>query len=296
MNQKSVAIGIGLALVAVVIGACLTLFREPSAPDTAAAEIVRVKREDERIRLMMAKLADEHARTKGSLEGKVVDRQSGQPLYDVQVVAGYLGSSTDRNGAFRINLLEPGVNKIEADRADLTNAAESVNIVAGKTARVTLKLGKAPPPCCRLEGKWHLTLGIDQGTPAAESVKTVSGTVRFRSGLWARFFGKKNPEAFVNEEFGDYDVDLRPFFGDDFAAASSSSLMPSRGWGWTNTMTEASGSVRSGDMVEVSFIRQLSHGGLALGGKLGKDGVIRGRWLKRDYAPTHGGVFVMTKM
>jgi|GEM_PF-3728939 len=72
--------------------------------------------------------------------------------------------------------------------------------------------------------------------------------------------------------------------------------MPSRGWGWTNTMTEASGSVRSGDMVEVSFIPQLSHGGLALGGKLGKDGVIRGRWLKRDYAPTHGGVFVMTKM
>jgi hypothetical protein len=300
MIRGRVAIGsvIGLALVAILVGIRLTSIKEASAREVfaASAQVERIKREEERIRAMMEHLAAEHARTTGRLQGRVTDQETGQPLYNVDVLVGYQGASSDRDGLFSIDILDPGATTVEAGRADMISSAQSVDIIVGKTANVTFKLRKAPPPCCRLEGKWHLTLTIDRGAPAVANVKNVSGTVRFRSALWAGFFGKKDPDAFVHEEFGDYDVDLRPFFGEEFAASSSSSMMPSRGWGWIDMMTEARGSVRSGDEVEVRFIPQLSHGGLALGGKIGTDGVIRGRWLKLAYAPTHGGQFVMTKM
>jgi hypothetical protein len=300
MTRRSVVIVgvIGMVLVAVLVGIRLTSTREASAPEVSSAsdQVERVKREEDRIRAEMENLAAMHARTTGSLKGRITDKETGQPLYGVDVLTGYQGASSDKDGQFSINILKPGVITVEAWRADMTSSAQSVEIIVGKTANVTFKLGKAPPPCCRLEGKWRMTLSIDRGTPAVSNVKNVSGTVRFRSASWALFFGKKDSEAFVNEEFGDYDIDLRPFFGEEFAASSSTSMMPSRGWGWTDMMTEAWGSVRSGDEVEITFIPQLSHGGLGLSGTIGKDGVVRGRWFKRDFAPTHGGQFVMSKI
>ncbi|SHH63762.1 carboxypeptidase regulatory-like domain-containing protein [Massilia sp. CF038] len=300
MNRSRFAIMslISLALVAVVVGTRFRAAKEASAPAVFAAsdQVERVKREEEGIRAQMENIAAKNALTTGSLKGRIIDQATGRPLYGASVVTGYLGASSDKDGMFSIDTLDPGISTVAASRADMISATQSVEIMVGKTANVTFTLGKAPPPCCRLEGKWRITLTIDRGTPTIANTKNVSGTVRFRSASWALFFGRKDPDAFVNEEFGDYDVDLRPFFGEAFAGSSSSSRMPSRGWGWIDMMTEASGSVRSGDEVEINFIPQLSHGGLALDGKIGKDGVIRGRWLKLAFAPTHGGAFVMSKI
>jgi hypothetical protein len=228
----------------------------------------------------------------GSLNGKVVSQETGLPLPGVFVHFDDQSEISDEAGLFTMEILNSAAITVEASRPDMITSRQFANVVSGNTTNITFRLAKAAPPCCRLEGNWHLTLVLDRGSPTVANAKILTGTVRFRSALWGRFFGHVTSEIYAKNEFGDYDVDLRPFFGEDFERW----VMQSEGWGASNMLKEASGAVRSGDLVDIQFVPRLSHGGLDLDGKISKNGTIRGIWLRRSYAPTLGGHFIMTRI
>lgn len=95
------------------------------------------------------------------------------------------------------------------------------------------------------------------------------------------------------DEFGEYDIDLQPFFGDNIAGEVASTTVFG-GRPGANILTEADGYVHHGNQVVISLIPRMSHGGLSLEGTIERD-KIRGSWLKRDYAPTESGRFIMVR-
>ncbi|NHZ35819.1 carboxypeptidase-like regulatory domain-containing protein [Massilia rubra] len=237
----------------------------------------------------------EHARTRGNIEGQVRDKSTGRPLKNVMVAANSLGSITDEAGHFRINILEPGMVTVFASRDDLISVKQNMAVVAGKTTPVMFEMVSSAPPCCRLEGKWAISFQLMRGKPVQANSNSANGTIHFSTSFWTRLFREKVPKNSTLQESGEYEVDLRPFFGNNIASAASSSEFPD-GNGFANKLKEASGSVFNGNEVHIQTIPQLSHGGLALDGHIDTDGAIRGHWIKRDYAPMHSGSFVMTRL
>jgi hypothetical protein len=94
------------------------------------------------------------------------------------------------------------------------------------------------------------------------------------------------------DEFGEYRIDLRPFFGPDFAGSASYTVFEGREG--ADLLTEAEGHVYNDRQVEINFIPRLSHGGLSLGGVIRGDS-IRGTWFKREYGSRFEGSFVMKR-
>jgi len=237
----------------------------------------------------------ELARTTGIITGRVTDAVTGEPLENVHVSTEYLGDSTDAAGAFRIMYLDPGIAELTAWRRDLVQSVQPVNVSAGQTVSVHLKMARAPRACCRLEGKWNITLILDKGQAAGSdpAEKRVEGTIRFSSTIPDPLpdRGRTRGDPTV-EEFGEYRIDLRPFFGADITKSHSYTVFPGRKG--SDLFTEADGYVYNGNQVEIRFIPRLSHGGISLSGQLQGDS-IRGDWIKRDYAPSFEGRFVMKR-
>ncbi len=245
----------------------------------------------------------EEARTRGSIQGKVVDAETGLPLQGVHVyvyqdgpTSDYISDGTGASGEFGLALLLPGVVKVDIGRNDLLAQRRDVAVEAGKTTQLIVKLAKAPPPCCRLAGKWRVALTIDPGTPSHVSASTISGTVRFRSGLWARVTAPSDPDKALYQEYGSFHIDWRPFLGYWATEVAKDVYAPDNGWMAAYMFNDAAGTVLSGDSVDIMFQGGLSHNRISLSGTIDKDGIVRGSWCNMGFTCSSTGNFVMTRM
>ncbi|UOD32936.1 carboxypeptidase regulatory-like domain-containing protein [Massilia violaceinigra] len=245
----------------------------------------------------------EEARTRGAIEGKVVDLETGLPLQGVQVyvyqdgpTSDYVSDRTGASGEFGLALLAPGVVTVDIDRADLLAQRQNVAVEAGKTTRLIVKLANAPPPCCQLAGKWRVELTIDPGMPSNVSASTISGTVRFRSGLWARVTAPSDPDKVLYQEYGSFHIDWRPFLGYWTTEVANDVYAPDNGWMAAYMFNDAAGTVLSGDRVDMIFQGGLSHHRISLSGTIDKDGILRGSWCNMGFTCSSTGNFVMTRM
>lgn len=235
-------------------------------------------------------------RTTGIITGRVTDAATGEPLEDVDVSARYLGDGTDAAGVFRIKYVDPGIVELIAWRRDLLPSSQRVKVSAGRTVSVTVKMVRGARACCRLEGEWNITLILDKerGVESPQSGKRVHGTVRFSSAIPDPLPDRRRTRGDpAVDEFGEYTVDLRPFFGTDITKFQTTTIFPGREG--ADILTEAQGFVYDGNKVHIDFIPRMSHGGISLTGRV-SDASIRGTWIKRDYAPIYEGRFIMKRV
>jgi len=94
------------------------------------------------------------------------------------------------------------------------------------------------------------------------------------------------------DEFGTYDIDLRPILGEDITRATSNTVFPGRPG--SDILKEAEGFVHHRNKVDINLIPRMSHGGISLTGMIDGD-EVRGEWIKRDYAPSVSGTFLMRR-
>lgn len=232
----------------------------------------------------------------GTVTGYVLSATDGRPLDGVFVEAGYVGTETDKSGAFTLDFYKAGRVVVDASRRDLLTTRTTAMVVPGKTTSVTLRLRPGPPPCCRLEGEWDADLVL--GWPSTETVRKgarLTGTVLFSSVFPDTQLNRRTYAGDPTvDEFGRYQIDLTPFFGANVTSAHTNSLMPGRDQSYRDILTEVEGCIFNGTDVEIILIPRMSHGGLSFSGKIRGD-VIRGDWVKRDVAATAGGTFTMKR-
>lgn len=244
--------------------------------------------------------AGELERSTGTIVGIVLDANSRMPLQHVFVSANHMGDESDKAGRFKIPYQSPGEVEVVASRRDLLEAKAKVTAIAGKQVSLTILMHFAPPAQCKLEGKWSLCLVLDsvldvgpKYTPRPTS-RVVNGTVTFdkskSSKTSATGLGTADRTLV---EHGSYDVDLRPFFGDDIANTASTTIY--RAGSWKSILREASGFVSAGDFASIDFIPGMSHGGISMTGRVSGDSIV-GKWFKREYAPIVFGHFVMRRI
>lgn len=82
--------------------------------------------------------------TTGTITGRVVDRDTRQPVAAVQVfISPTLGATTNEAGEFRITGVPVGTVQIRARRIGYSAAEQSVTVATGATATVTFQIGRA---------------------------------------------------------------------------------------------------------------------------------------------------------
>jgi hypothetical protein len=81
----------------------------------------------------------------GAISGRVIDRDTQQPIPNAQVVivGTQVGSVTDDRGEFRLTRVTPGTRQLRALRLGYQSATQNVTIAAGQTATVDFALGTA---------------------------------------------------------------------------------------------------------------------------------------------------------
>jgi hypothetical protein len=236
------------------------------------------------------------ARTTGTIVGTIREAGTNRPLEGVSVSAQHLGDRTDANGRFRIYYVDAGEVEVTAWRRDLIETRGRVRVLAARDTPIELSIRRSPPPCCRLAGTWSVRLVLREPgrLPIARGTEVV-GAITFSADTPDPF-----PERHLHapstdptiDEFGTYDIDLRLILGEDITRATTNTVFPGRPG--SDILKEAEGFVHHRDRVDISLIPRMSHGGISLTGKI-NGGKIRGEWIKRDYAPTISGTFLMRK-
>jgi hypothetical protein len=120
------------------------------------------------------------------------------------------------------------------------------------------------------------------------------GTIRF-SGEYRDPTPVRKPvyRDSIKDEFGEYEIDLTPIFGENITNSVSNTIFP--GSNDPDILKQASGMIYDGNRVSVDFIPRMSHGGISLSGIISEDRVIEGRWVKRDFAVVLSGEFSMAR-
>jgi hypothetical protein len=236
------------------------------------------------------------ARTTGTIVGTIREVGTNQPLEGVFVSAQYLGDLTDTSGRFRIHYIKPGEVEVTAGRRDLIEARGRVRVLAARETSIELSIRRSPPPCCRLAGTWSLRLVLREPgqLPIRRGAEAV-GAITFRADTPDPLPERDRPAPPTDptiDEFGTYDIDLRPILGEDITHATTNTVFPGRPG--SDILKEAAGFVHHRDKVDINLIPRMSHGGISLTGTI-NGGTIRGEWIKRDYAPTISGTFLMRR-
>jgi hypothetical protein len=236
------------------------------------------------------------ARTTATIVGTVRESGTKRALEGVFVTAQYFGDLTKADGRFRIEYVDPGKVKVFTWRRDLIEASQQVVARAGRETTANLFVDAAPPACCRLAGTWSVRLMLQEpGELPTPRGTEVVGSITFSPDTPDPF-----PEARTHvpaddrtlDEFGTYEIDLRPMLGADITRSTSYAIFPGRPG--SDILTEAEGHVHHRNEVEIALIPRMSHGGLSLTGTIEGD-EVHGTWIKRDYAPTVTGTFVMLR-
>ena len=81
----------------------------------------------------------------GAIAGRVIDRDTQQPIPSAQVVivGTQVGALTDDRGEYRLTRVTPGARQVRALRLGYQSATQAVTVVAGQTATVDFALGNA---------------------------------------------------------------------------------------------------------------------------------------------------------
>ena len=81
----------------------------------------------------------------GSISGRVIDRDTQQPIPNAQVliVGTQIGSVTDDQGQYRLTRVTPGARQVRALRLGYESGAQTVAVAAGQTATANFALGTA---------------------------------------------------------------------------------------------------------------------------------------------------------
>ena len=76
----------------------------------------------------------------GAISGRVIDRDTQQPIASAQVVivGTQVGAVTDDRGEFRITRVTPGSRQLRALRLGYQSLTHTVTVAAGQTATVDL--------------------------------------------------------------------------------------------------------------------------------------------------------------
>lgn len=130
------------------------------------------------------------AQSKGSINGKVVDKTSSDVLIgaNVIIVGSTLGASADLDGFYTIKNLEPGVYKIKFSFISYQNVVvENVKVDAGKNTKLDIQLLPA-------------STELEEVVVTAEALKSTEGAIlniqknslNIVDGLSAELIGKNN--------------------------------------------------------------------------------------------------------
>ena len=226
-------------------------------------------------------------RTLGTISGVVVHARSGAPLPRVMVTAEgeHLADLTDWDGTFRIAYLDPGRVIVATSRRDLVATRTEFPVTAGRVTAVTLRVPKAPPACCRLNGIWRLELGVEtmkdkDEDDVSELPQKVGGRVHFKESGAAEAAVEKDATSARVETADEWDATLDEFgevimdvptarASHDIARVFSKEFLAA---------TAASGYVYATDKVSIHLGANETGGeGFQLEGRL-ENGAIRGRW------------------
>ena len=234
--------------------------------------------------------------TTGTIVGTIREAGTNQPLEGVSVSAQHLGDRTDADGRFRIYYINPGEVEVTAWRRDLVETSGRVRVLAARETRIDLSIRRSPPPCCRLAGTWSVQLVLrEPGKLPAPRGTEVVGAITFSADTPDPFPERRRRWPSTDptvDEFGTYDIDLRPILGEDITRATTNTIFPGRPG--SDILKEAEGFVHHRDKVEIALIPRMSHGGISLSGTI-NGGDIRGEWIKRDYALSISGTFLMRR-
>jgi hypothetical protein len=238
------------------------------------------------------------ARTTGTLVGTITAAETGEPLPGAFVSSQFFGDDTDESGEYKVIYLDPGTEVISASRRDRKTQSVEIEFVAGKSTKRDFVLELATPACCALEGEWEIELRITDDRRSPESLpdevaNTVAGTLRFSDVFKDPLLDKSEYEDSINDEFGEYKIDLTPFFGENITASVSNTIFP--GSNQLDILTQAMGMIYDGNRVSIDFIPRMSHGGISLSGIISENEVVEGRWVKRDLAVMLSGEFSMKR-
>jgi hypothetical protein len=235
-------------------------------------------------------------RTTGTIVGTVREVGTKQPLQGVFVSAQYFGDQTTADGRFRIEYIRAGEDEVTASRRDLIEARQRARVLTTREAAVDLFVERAPPPCCRLAGAWSVRLVLrEPGRLLAARGTEVAGVISFSPDAPDPFPERRQclpSDDRTLDEFGSYDIDLRPILGEDITRATSNTIFGGRPG--SDILKEAEGFVHHRNVVAIILIPRMSHGGISLTGTIDND-EVRGEWIKRDYAPTISGTFLMRR-
>jgi hypothetical protein len=215
----------------------------------------------------------------GEVRGVVRDAETDQPLDGAWISAGDLGAGTDEAGVYALTLLPAGPTKLRAYRRGFR--AESVTVIVrpGDATIADVELAPAPPPCCRLSGRWNIAFSLDSaGLNAKPTERELSGIVTF------------SPAA-------------APSAGEPAAApqraaraggSASFDFAPLLGTGIDARVEKFEGMVFAGDSVAITMIPRFGDWALELLGRQDAD-TIRGDWFQRASCCGAYGTFVMTR-
>ncbi len=167
---------------------------------------------------------------------------------------------------------------------------------AARETAIDLSIARSRPPCCRLAGTWSVRLVLrESGQLSAAHGTEVVGAITFSPDAPDPFpeARRRGPSSDPTlDEFGTYDIDLRPILGEDITRATSNTVFPGRPG--SDILKEAEGFVHHRNKVDINLIPRMSHGGISLTGMIDGD-EVRGEWIKRDYAPSVSGTFLMRR-
>lgn len=226
----------------------------------------------------------------------VVRESSGRPVPRADVHDAHLAwTNTDDQGRGCLTEVEPGSVRFSVSRIGFHAESLTVRVIRGAVADVAVTLRRADPPCCRLEGAWHVRFEMERpsGMHQHPAARSVEGIVVFSPKLpsptrWSTEFH----DPVVRYEYAHTSVDFSPLFGGRVARDVSTTIF---GAGGETLFREVLGMVPAGDSVTLTFIPRMSHGSMWLGGRIAHD-TIRGRWTQSAYCCGAAGRFEMHRI
>lgn len=97
----------------------------------------------------------------GSIEGRVVDAKTNEPIREARVTAGRFAAETDANGAFRFDDIGIGNVVVGARHPDYANGSASTEVPPADTATVVVRLDLRREDVTNLEAELAKTGSID---------------------------------------------------------------------------------------------------------------------------------------
>ncbi|MGI9039395.1 MAG: carboxypeptidase regulatory-like domain-containing protein [Gemmatimonadota bacterium] len=231
---------------------------------------------------------------RGEVRGVVRDAETERPLDGAWISAGDLGADTDATGSYALTLLPPGPTKVRAYRRGFRAESVTVIVRAGDATTADFNLAPAPPPCCRLAGRWTVAFALDSaGLNARPSTRHLSGSVAFVA-VDSDRAAESGETATATDSVGD--TGRRPDMARSASATGRAAFdfAPLLGTGIDARVEELAGVVFAGDSVAITLIPRFGDWAIELLGRQEAD-TIRGDWFQRASCCGAYGTFVMTR-